>query len=156
MSEELEPLSPLPNAIQDYLLKDSPRFEALRTVISRSRIDCGLPQLLETEELATIASWGALLEPVPTRFLDRAYTLAMRDYSIANQFGPFKAGLILNAYRHLSQTGALAKDYDLEQQKLLDQQCPHGCDRGWISIERERGEGLPPVSGVKPCPLHRR
>src|ERR1044071_6685786 len=110
-----------PPATGDYSRRGSERWKALRAVITRSRLDCSLPQIEDAEEAAMIASWGALLEPVPTRFLDRAYTKAMREHCASDEArGPFKAGMILKAYQQICLSGQLERAMTAEGRYLMD------------------------------------
>src|SRR5262245_66629270 len=127
--------------------REQHRAEILATIISKARVVCSLPALEPDDLVAAVSAWGEILAQIPVEWLDECYRRAMRSHRMRSPFG---ASEIYQAWEHLAETAEYKEWRAQRSRKALKQECPDGCESGWIFVDAAGGR-----SGVRPCPVHR-
>src|SRR5262245_14143761 len=122
------------------------RMRILIRIITRQRYDCCLPALETNDLLACAGSWSEGLSNIPDCWLNACYSLAIWEHSAR---GPFSISEIVEAWLDV-QAGDDYKRWRERELRSSQGRCEHGCDGGWIFVDRTGDKG-----GVRPCPIHR-
>lgn len=132
------------------------RTRKIEQIIIKSRLSCSLPVPDDKELQIAVVSWGEIIEPIATDWLNECYVRAGRFHQNDK---PFAAALLLRAWSEANASGEVEASRVNAGNYLPagPRYCEYNCSfEGWISVDNgsnfHNGVGY---AYARPCPIHR-